>query len=212
MTYWPWWSSGVALSFVMLFHWFSLHRMMAVSGRFSALIDRFRHGKPEPVPELTEAQLLAAIQEATAAEFSESDQEHAQLREAAPPKTESVPPHLGEQSTPWLTQTRTTSEHLLFLLGLVLGGAMAAGLSGWHGDFALRGAKFAQLTGDNGLISSGLLLLGGICVGFGTRMAGGCTSGHGLCGTSRLQSGSLLATASFFGAGIATSFALGTLL
>ncbi len=196
----------------MLIHWFSLHRMMAVSGRFSALIDRLRHGKAEPVPELTEAQLLAAIQEATAAEFSDSDEEHAHLLETALPEKESTPPHLGDQPTPLLTQARTTSEHLLFLSGLILGGAMAVGFSGWHGDFALRSAKFAQLTGESGVFSSGLLLLGGICVGFGTRMAGGCTSGHGLCGTSRLQSGSLLATVSFFGAGIVTSFALGTLL
>ena len=53
------------------------------------------------------------------------------------------------------------------------------------------------------------LLVGGLLVGFGTRMASGCTSGHGLCGVSRLQKGSLVATVCFFGAGVAVSFALG---
>jgi uncharacterized membrane protein YedE/YeeE len=42
-------------------------------------------------------------------------------------------------------------------------------------------------------------------------MAGGCTSGHGMCGVSRFQKGSLLATVAFFGAGVATAFALGVL-
>lgn len=197
----------------MLFHWFSLHRMMAVSGRLSALIDRLRHGKVEPAPALSEEELLAAIQEVTAAEFSDFEKETA---DAVPdPGASSNVPGASSASrdeAPLLAPTRTTGEHLLFLLGLVLGGALAAGLGSWHGEFAIRSEQFSKLSGESGLLSSGLLLFGGICVGFGTRMAGGCTSGHGLCGTSRLQPGSLLATASFFGAGIATSFALGALL
>jgi hypothetical protein len=57
-----------------------------------------------------------------------------------------------------------------------------------------------------------MLLAGGALVGFGTRMAGGCTSGHGMCGVSRFQKGSLLATAAFFGTGVVTSLLLGKLL
>ena len=52
------------------------------------------------------------------------------------------------------------------------------------------------------------LVVGGVMVGFGTRMAGGCTSGHGLSGVSRFQVGSLVATAVFFGTGIATAMVL----
>ena len=44
--------------------------------------------------------------------------------------------------------------------------------------------------------------IGGAMVGFGTRLAGGCTSGRGLSGVSRLAAASLVATASFFGAAI----------
>ena len=57
-----------------------------------------------------------------------------------------------------------------------------------------------------------VLVVGGFMVGFGTRMAAGCTSGHGLCGVSQFQPGSLLSTAAFFGAGVVTSFALGAVL
>ena len=49
-----------------------------------------------------------------------------------------------------------------------------------------------------------LLVAGGVLVGFGTRMGGGCTSGHGVCGISRLSPRSLVATASFMVAGFAT--------
>jgi uncharacterized membrane protein YedE/YeeE len=41
----------------------------------------------------------------------------------------------------------------------------------------------------------------GLLVGIGTRYAGGCTSGHGVCGLSRLSPRSLVATMSFMGAG-----------
>ena len=47
-----------------------------------------------------------------------------------------------------------------------------------------------------------LVIVGGFLVGFGTRYAGGCTSGHGILGLSALQWPSLVATASFFIGGI----------
>ncbi|MDP4574813.1 YeeE/YedE thiosulfate transporter family protein [Qipengyuania sp. G39] len=50
----------------------------------------------------------------------------------------------------------------------------------------------------------GLLIAGGTLVGFGTRLGSGCTSGHGVCGMSRLSPRSLVATATFIAAGVAT--------
>jgi uncharacterized membrane protein YedE/YeeE len=47
-----------------------------------------------------------------------------------------------------------------------------------------------------------IMVIGGFLVGFGTRYAGGCTSGHGIMGLSTLQWPSLVAVASFFAAGI----------
>ncbi len=50
------------------------------------------------------------------------------------------------------------------------------------------------------------LVAGGLLVGLGTRIANGCTSGHGVCGVARLSPRSLAATATFVGIGIATVF------
>ncbi|MFN2100066.1 YeeE/YedE family protein [Altererythrobacter sp. MF3-039] len=49
-----------------------------------------------------------------------------------------------------------------------------------------------------------LLGIAGIIVGFGTRLGSGCTSGHGVCGVSRLSQRSLVATITFMATGIAT--------
>lgn len=50
----------------------------------------------------------------------------------------------------------------------------------------------------------GLLILAGLAVGIGTRVANGCTSGHGVCGISRLAPRGILATLTFMAAGAAT--------
>lgn len=54
--------------------------------------------------------------------------------------------------------------------------------------------------------NEGTLVLAGLLVGIGTRYGSGCTSGHGVCGISRLSPRSLAATAAFMLAGFATVF------
>ncbi|WP_084419709.1 YeeE/YedE family protein [Henriciella litoralis] len=49
-----------------------------------------------------------------------------------------------------------------------------------------------------------IVVAGGLLVGFGTRLGSGCTSGHGVCGLSRLSARSLVAVIIFMGAGMAT--------
>ena len=49
----------------------------------------------------------------------------------------------------------------------------------------------------------------GLLVGFGTRLGSGCTSGHGVCGLSRLSPRSLVATITFMATGFATATLLG---
>ena len=58
----------------------------------------------------------------------------------------------------------------------------------------------------------GALVLAGLLVGVGTRYGSGCTSGHGVCGLSRLSPRSLVATLAFMGAGFVTVFVLRHLL
>ncbi len=52
----------------------------------------------------------------------------------------------------------------------------------------------------------GMVVLAGLLVGVGTRYGSGCTSGHGVCGLSRMSPRSLVATLSFMGAGFVTVF------
>ncbi len=203
VSYWPAWLGGLSLATVMVLHWFGVGRMMAVSGRVTAIIDRLRLGPREPAAHLSEDELVAALRAATEAEFGT-----ASLPEPAPSSESSA---RGESRRPARRAPQPFAAHLVMFVFLGLGGLLAT-RSSWSTSATLRGQGFATLAGGSPWVSAGLLLVGGILVGFGTRMAGGCTSGHGLCGASRLQRGSLLATVGFFGAGVVTSFVLGRFL
>jgi uncharacterized protein len=111
---------------------------------------------------------------------------------------------------------------------MLLGAGRIAGVSGIlargtgiaSGDMAMTsawgfvaglplGALAVRLTTDwepANFASWPVLALAGLLVGFGTRMGSGCTSGHGVCGISRLSQRSIIATATFMAAGIATVF------
>ena len=56
------------------------------------------------------------------------------------------------------------------------------------------------------LASLPAILVGGLLVGFGTRLGSRCTSGHGLCGMARLSRRSVVSTATFFGVAMLTVF------
>ena len=91
-----------------------------------------------------------------------------------------------------------------FIAGLVLGGFISAVLGGgftptW--DLGL----FDQVIGFGPAGKLAWMFAGGLFIGFGTRLAGGCTSGHGIFGLSNLEFPSLLSTASFMAAGILTT-------
>jgi hypothetical protein len=198
MTHWPGWLGGIALALVMLAHWFGVGRMMAVSGRISAIVDRLRHGRPEDAgEEMSESELIAALRGETRARFGADA-----LGEPARPKA-------GEPEAV-LRGPQPFAAHPLFFLCLAAGGLL--GTASNTPTFMLRSEGFVSLVGGSQVLAVVVLLFAGVLVGFGTRMAGGCTSGHGLCGASRGERGSLLATAAFFGAGVVLSLALGRLL
>ncbi len=97
----------------------------------------------------------------------------------------------------------------------ILGGLLRRepGDAGWRIAFLLglllapaAYALFATLPARTIEASDGALVLAGLLVGVGTRYGGGCTSGHGVCGLSRLSLRSLVATLAFMGAGFATVF------
>lgn len=65
-----------------------------------------------------------------------------------------------------------------------------------------QGAGFAPAVTITG--NAGLLIAAGLLVGLGTRLANGCTSGHGVCGISRLSLRGIVATGCYIGAGALT--------
>lgn len=67
---------------------------------------------------------------------------------------------------------------------------------------------FAELPAASVDVGTGALVLAGLLVGIGVRMGNGCTSGHGVCGLSRLSLRSLANVLAFMGAGFATVYVL----
>ncbi len=96
------------------------------------------------------------------------------------------------------------SWRLPFLAGLLLGGVASAVLAGgWSPIWAL--GRFDQVIGFGPAGKVAWMFGGGMLIGFGTRLAGGCTSGHGIFGLANLEGPSLVSTLSFMTAGVATT-------
>ena len=89
---------------------------------------------------------------------------------------------------------------LIFLAGLVAGAWLTAKL-GW-----IDGQIRPGFTGPNAWFG---LVLAGLAVGVGTRLGGGCTSGHGICGMSRFSLRSIVAVAVFMVVGFLTASIMG---
>jgi hypothetical protein len=92
---------------------------------------------------------------------------------------------------------------------LVLGAVGGAFLAAWHGDEltgewlpAMWEARFGE---GSYALRIGTALVGGALMAFGARLAGGCTSGHGISGALQLSVGSWIALICFFVGGIATA-------
>jgi uncharacterized membrane protein YedE/YeeE len=93
---------------------------------------------------------------------------------------------------------------LPFLGGLVVGGFLSALLGGgWTPTWAL--GMFDSVIGFGPVGKLAWMFVGGLFIGFGTRLAGGCTSGHGIFGVSNFERPSLVATVSFLTGGIVTT-------
>ena len=96
----------------------------------------------------------------------------------------------------------TSADDVVWRLAFILGLIMAAPLL----------AIFVTPVVPTIEASPTTLVIAGLLVGIGTRYGGGCTSGHGICGLSRLSPRSLIATLAFMGSGMAIVFAMRHLL
>ena len=79
---------------------------------------------------------------------------------------------------------------VIYALGMLLGGVLNVALG-----LPVEGTQ----------MSMGRLIVGGLLVGFGARLGGGCTSGHGICGMASLSVGSMLMVAVFLSTAIVTA-------
>lgn len=98
-----------------------------------------------------------------------------------------------------------------FLIGVLFGGTLFALLAGGP-DFVGYGWLTANLHGTGRIAIVPILLVAGVLIGYGAKLAGGCTSGNGLSGTSILSPAGIAATATFFATAIVVSFAIKVLL
>jgi len=101
---------------------------------------------------------------------------------------------LTARATGIATGGASRSVAIAFVLGLPLGSLLTAQIAG---GMAVRYPP-----------SPVLLIIAGLLVGFGTRLGSGCTSGHGVCGLSRLSRRSMLATMLFVASGFVTVAAM----
>lgn len=116
MGYLPAWAVGALLAGIAIVHWFLLKRMMAVSGRFTALVNRLREGPPPPDPKMTEAEIVAALAAATREEFGANA---------------SGMPEASSGTVP-VSTPQSPSTHIIFLAALLVGGSLRGSFSAMH--------------------------------------------------------------------------------
>ncbi|GAB2831250.1 hypothetical protein GCM10027176_39480 [Actinoallomurus bryophytorum] len=210
MNYWPWWAGAIGLALVTINYTLTTDKPFGVSSAW----DRVLHWRAERRIERLETEftderaLVDALAAATAEHFGP-------LPEAPAPRTAYADAPAPAGAPPAETSASNTSRRstpvvaqAALLLSILVGGWVAAVTAG---RFKVRfdmGDGFRQIVTADRATMFGVLFLGGVLVGFGTRLAGGCSSGHGLSGCGRLQPVSIVATAVFFGTAVLVSFLL----
>lgn len=210
--YLPWWLGAAILAVVTVGSCIVARRPLGVSG----IVARFVRLRAEVETDRARAAVARADEDALEAALLEATRDAFGPLAAAVPETSfpviSAPagPSACAADRPAAAAAHrcghacgspaarpTVVAHALFLGGIVAGAFLAAVL---RGGFRLQldlGPDFARLVGGGG---AGLaaLAVGGLLVGIGTSISGGCSTGHGLSGCSRLQPAGVAATATFF--------------
>ena len=197
MGYWPWWAGAIAFGVITFGYWWSVGRTVGVSGAWDRVLNWSTERESERINASFDASAFeAALAAATAEEFGDTLVATESGSDEPPANTAPI----AAPSTPL-----PVSSQAVLLGSMFVGGLLAAIINGRFELRADMGDAFADIVVDGWLMWP-TLLLGGVAVGFGTRMSGGCSSGHGLSGCGRLQPASILATAVFFGTAVGMSF------
>ncbi|MFF4759947.1 YeeE/YedE thiosulfate transporter family protein [Streptomyces sp. NPDC001292] len=237
MNYWPWWAGAVGLALVTVNYTLTTDRSFGVSSAWDRVLHWRSERRLEQMDdEFADDQALAeALAAATAEHFGTLPGAPASPQRSQVPYADQQAPYADPQTSyadpqapygspqpsaaphvePVATEGPLTSQRPAplvtqgaLLVSIFLGGLIASLVSG---RFELRydmGPGFRDLVTGDPITMVVLLFLGGVLVGFGTRLAGGCSSGHGLNGCGRLRPVSIVATAVFFGTAVAVSFLL----
>ena len=196
MEYWSWWIGGGALGLFAVVFSLLTGKPLGVSGSWLSIARRKDDAILKKSAEVLNAgddQVKDDLMAMTMAEFGEDVlEENPQRREGEANAVVSDEPKLKQDYTPWTV-------HLLFLVTMFVGSYIAmittVGDFSWSLELSPLHNKIFENDGEAWIA----LLFGGMMVGFGTQMAGGCTSGHGLSGSAQLIPASLLSTVIFFG-------------
>lgn len=198
--YWEWWIGALALGGITVLFWLVIHSPLGVSSSWHRIVtwreERNLHKLNQPAQAANLDKIHQAILSATLEQFGE---------QSTPPLTHDAKLSPTQTPQPFLERKRTHwTAHITFLSMTAVGAMISAYFAGGiELQFSL-GDEYQRLFGQ-GWMGWVFLFVGGLLVGFGTRLGTGCTSGHGLSGVSRFQTASILGTAAFFGSAIAFS-------
>lgn len=196
--FWPWWMGGTAVALFAVLYPVVTGRLLGVSSIYTTLLELIpwrRHKEP--------AGSVASLDELERALLAETEAEFGPLPEEEESPADDFSSALDEAVAP------RGGSRSVFLIGLVLGGLLAHFSTGAPLQVASLGHLFDQRFHAIGVGGAVVALFGsGILIGFGTRMAGGCTSGHGISGIARGERGSLVSTATFWSVGVVIAWLL----
>lgn len=222
--YWPWWAGGASLAIVAVGFCVVARRPLGVSGilgRFVNLREELAADRARALADAADgAAFEAALLAATAEAFETSGGVQSGCTQGAPPAAAPVPSEAhedgcastglreacgGECASP---RARPTLVAQAVFVGSIVAGGLFAQLArgAWEPVLDL-GATFQRVVGT-GARGALVLVIGGLLVGIGTTVSGGCSTGHGLSGCSRLQPAGVAATVSFMASAVLASFLL----
>lgn len=172
---------GLGLAVTSVAYYVARRTSLAGSGHLSRVVDAVWRRKS------SNDELVAAVLAATTARFGADAVDQAR-RSAGQYRSNRV----------------TLHERVVFLFAIALGGLLAHPPTsiGWRLDPAFDRWVAGPVAQGAALLAAGTL------VGFGARLAGGCTTGHGLVGVAQLQKGSWVSTIFIFATAVATTLLL----
>ncbi|MEJ2142235.1 MAG: YeeE/YedE thiosulfate transporter family protein [Gammaproteobacteria bacterium] len=196
MEYWSWWIGALALGIFAVIYGLLTSKPLGVSGSWLRIANWRDDKDLKEAEDFFEDKDAAAddLMAATLAEFGDDVI-----------KNSDEPEVIQNTSTPAAkSATVPAGAHLVFLASMFLGSFITTML---HGGFEIQfelSEIHTRIFGDTWEVWASLFC-GGVMVGFGTQMAGGCTSGHGLSGCAQFVPASLLSTVIFMSSAIVLS-------